>query len=132
MKNTRFIDNGDGTVTDSVTGLMWVKDGKGTGCNNEKILGWQKAMEWTKGLNFAGYNDWRIPGIHELHSIVDYERSYPAIDPIFTNTRFNCHWSSTTYANNIDFAWVIYFTTGIVTGNNKNNSYYVRPVRGNK
>ena len=73
----RFTDNGDGTVTDSLTGLMWLKDG---GCMKAK---WKSALTAVAGLNnhqgqnnCAGYNgnysDWRLPTVNELKSLVNY------------------------------------------------------------
>jgi hypothetical protein len=83
-----FTDNGDNTVTDKATGLMWSKDDSKTG------LDWEEALAWVQtqnAANFLGYNDWRLPDSKELQSIVDYTRSpsttnSPAIDVDFFNT----------------------------------------------
>ena len=63
----RFIDNGDGTVTDKKMGLMWQQKD-----DNEKRF-WDEAIEYIKSLNLAGYRDWRLPTCDELMSIVDQE-----------------------------------------------------------
>jgi hypothetical protein len=81
----RFIDNGNGTVTDAATGLMWQKSDGGRG------MDWQKALKYADSLKLGGYTDWRLPNAKELQSIVDYTRSpqttnSPAIDPIFKTT----------------------------------------------
>jgi hypothetical protein len=62
-----FIDNGDGTVTDTSTGLMWEQNGSTIGT-------WQDAFSYCETLSFAGHNDWRLPDINELQSCVDYNR----------------------------------------------------------
>jgi len=105
-----FSDNGDGTITDNATGLIWAQDDSGAGLNWKEALAWvaQKNAE-----NYLGYKDWRLPNVKELQSIVDYTRSpattgSAALDPLFnataiTNeagaTDYPCYWSSTTHAN---------------------------------
>jgi len=80
----RFTDNGDGTVTDHCTGLMWQKEtapGEYT---------WQEALEYCENLSLAGHRNWRLPNVRELESIVDYGRHFPSIDPIFVSFRQAC------------------------------------------
>ena len=100
-----FVDNGDGTVTDRATGLMWMQNDSG------KAMNWQDAMEYAQNLRQAGYDDWRLPNAKELQYIVDYSRSpetngSPALDPIFQTTSiineagqedYPYFWSSTTH-----------------------------------
>ena len=105
-----FIDNNNQTITDSETGLMWSKNDNGTGLN------WLNALTWVQTqntANFLGYNDWRMPDVKELQSIVNYSNSpdynsLPAINvnyfvcsPI-TNENgqpdFPYYWSSSTHA----------------------------------
>jgi hypothetical protein len=102
-----FADDGDAAVTDLATGLMWQKADSGVGLN------WQEALTYCESLDTAGYNDWRLPNVKELQSIVDYGRSpdatnSAAIDPLFSATAitneagqpdYPCYWSSTTHAN---------------------------------
>lgn len=81
-----YRDNGDGTVTDLNTGLMWQQADDGTARN------WEDALAFAEDLELAGYDDWRLPDAHELQSIVDYNRSMqstgsPAIDPVFSCTQ---------------------------------------------
>lgn len=94
-----FADNGDSTVTDHATDLTWMKDDNGSG-----VL-WGDALSYCDGLTLAGTDDWRLPNIKELHSIVDYSQS-PALDPIFNATvianeaeqaDYAFYWSSTTH-----------------------------------
>ena len=84
-----FRDNGDGTVTDRATGLMWAKEDSGDGVDWEAALAWVQARNRE---NHLGHNDWRLPNAKELQSIVDYTRApaitnSPAIDPAFRTTR---------------------------------------------
>jgi hypothetical protein len=76
-----FVDNGDGTITDQATGLMWEKKG------SEKEKSWYSAEKYVKKLNeekFAGYSDWRIPTIEELYSLLQPNSSQVLyIDPVF-------------------------------------------------
>ena len=69
-------DNGDGTVTDEATGLMWQQDDSGAG------MDWEDALAYAEGLTLAGHGDWRLPNVKELQSIVDYTHSPNAIDSI--------------------------------------------------
>jgi hypothetical protein len=99
-----FHDNGDGTLTDHATGLMWSKADSQSGLNWEAALAWVEARNAAKHL---GYSDWRLPNAKELQSIVDYTRApavthSPAIDPVFQTTQLSdgeypFFWSSTTH-----------------------------------
>ncbi len=100
-----YVDNGDGTITDQATGLMWMQADSAGGMN------WEAALSYAEGFELAGYSDWRLPNAKELQSIVDYTRApgatgSAAIDPIFlTSTIINeggevdypYFWSSTTH-----------------------------------
>ena len=130
MERKRFKDNGDGTITDNRTGLMWVKDGNSAGCNNGADLTWEDALSFCENLSYAGYKDWRLPSIQELHSIVDYGTYNPAINTYFPNTQSGYYWSSTTYVGSTDYAWYVYFYDGDVNSYSKAYDNYVRPVRG--
>ncbi|WED23362.1 DUF1566 domain-containing protein [Vibrio sp. JC009] len=89
-----FVDNGDGTISDLATGLMWMKYDSGMfklGPAGDGKMDWKSALKHCDALQFAGYDDWRLPDTKQLHSIVDYTRSpdvtgTPAIDPIFQST----------------------------------------------
>jgi hypothetical protein len=69
-----FIDHGDGTITDTATGLMWMQDDSGDAND------WQEALAYAESLDHAGYEDWRLPNAKKLQSIVGYERS-PSTTP---------------------------------------------------
>ena len=85
----RFVDNGDRTVTDTCTGLMWQK-------LPAPAFFWCEALRYCENLRAAGHDDWRLPNIWELQSIVDYGRDDPAIDPVFGPQPNATSWSSTT------------------------------------
>lgn len=84
-----FADNGDSTVTDASSGLMWTKADSGEG------MDWPTALAWAQQMNaenHLGYSDWRVPNVKELQAIVDYDRSpdttgTPALDPVFETTQ---------------------------------------------
>ena len=80
-------DTSDDTVTDNCTGLMWQKntaDVNGDGQSTDQdFTDWCGALQYCEILSFAGHDDWRLPNVRELQSVVDYGRCYPALDPIF-------------------------------------------------
>lgn len=103
-----FTDNGDSTITDSATGLMWMQVDSGEG------MDWEDALTWVQQKNeenYLGYSDWRLPNAKELQSIVDYTRSpdttsSAAISPVFSTTsiideggetNYPFYWTSTTH-----------------------------------
>ncbi|MBI5557052.1 MAG: DUF1566 domain-containing protein [Deltaproteobacteria bacterium] len=132
-----LVTNGDGTVTDTATGLMWQQCSLGQtwnpatqGCDGTAIsVNWQDALEQSENLTLAGYSDWRLPNRNELQSLVDYSRSYPSIDTTsFPGTKPSNYWSSTTYAGSTYYAWYVSFHYGYVNYDIK-FSFYVRAVR---
>jgi hypothetical protein len=119
-----FLDNGDNTITDTATGLMWTK------LADLDAKTWQEALAFCENLTFAGYSDWRLPNIKELRSIVDYTTEVPAIDQIFfPDTIGSPYWSSTTDHGDRTLAWVVGFYSGAGGGSSKQNGAYVRAVR---
>ncbi len=120
-----FIDNGDGTITDLATGLMWQKKDSGIG------LDWQEALSYAENLELAGYTDWRLPNAKELQSIVDYTRSpgttdSASIDPIFEiseikdmngNKQYPYFWTSTTHLDGKNpYSSAVYIAFGYAQG----------------
>ncbi|MBT4286834.1 MAG: DUF1566 domain-containing protein [Deltaproteobacteria bacterium] len=120
-----FTDNGDSTVTDNTTRLIWQQqDDDGT-----RI--WIEALSYCEGLSLASNSDWRLPNIRELESIVNASTSSPAINSTyFPNTNSSTYWSSTPNAPNSGHAWFVSFSDGRVSYSGKSGSYYVRCVRG--
>ena len=143
----RFTPNGDGTVTDNATKLMWVQDpslcGVGgypntwaTTLDTPKTMKWTDAIANCEALVYAGHTDWRLPNINELRSIIDYSRVLPAIyTSYFTCSPFTSpyfYWSSTTAVRDTLRAFIVAFINGNVVTAPKADMvpYYVRPVRG--
>ena len=103
-----YADNGDGTITDGTTGLMWSQTDSGEALNWDEALSWVGAMN---EQNYLGHDDWRLPNAKELQIIVDYGRApdtsrSAAIDPIFEVSEivnengeadYPAYWSSTTH-----------------------------------
>ena len=130
-----YKDNGDGTVTDTSTDLMWQQ------VSSSSNKTWERALAYCEGLSLGDYTDWRLPTIKELQSLVDYSRLSPAINTTyFSNTAASQYWSSTTNVGNdytvwwgpsgTNFAWYVYFDDGYVGHGNKSTAGYVRAVRG--
>jgi hypothetical protein len=128
----RFVDNGDGTVTDNCSGLQWQKetaDVNGDGLIKvDDFASWCDALAYCENLSLAGHDDWRLPNVRELQSIADYGRISPSIDPVFGAISF-LYWSSTSNATYPYDAWLVHFSNGFVGGNSKANLNYVRAVR---
>jgi len=121
----RFVDNGDDTITDNCTGLMWQKvTGNGT-----TAINWCNALAYCENLDFAGNTDWRLPNVRELQSIADYGFSTPAVDPSFVIAESDCYWSSTSLDNNPFLAWCVNFNVGAIIGTGKGTALFVRAVR---
>ena len=124
--NQRFIDNNDGTVTDSLTGLEWAKD-----ANPGGAMTWQQALDYVKTLNTGGHNDWRLPNVNELESLANLQLYNPALPSghPFTNVK-SAYWSSTSSAYyGIYYAWVVGMSDGSVEYSWNTGSFYVWPVR---
>jgi hypothetical protein len=118
-----FSKSGD-IVTDSNTGLQWQDDAIGT------QMSWTQAIDYCENLTLGTHDDWRLPNLKELTSIVDDSRVNPSIDTsVFEHTASNHYWSSTTYAGNSDGAWYVGFGRGFQGYGNKSNDYHVRCVR---
>ena len=125
----RFTDHGDGTVTDHCTGLMWQKDTANV--NGGEIVNWCGALAFCMDLSFAGHDDWRLPNIRELLSIVDYGRFDQAIDPVF-GALSAFYWSSTSDAGFPEDALIVGFGDGKAVRGGKVNGSRVRAVRGGR
>jgi len=106
-KDTWFA-NGDGTVTDFATGLIWQQRDDAIGRTHAD------AITYCQGLNLAGASDWRLPNIKELTSIVDYRSDSPAIDVVAFPETIQTYWSATPDASNANSAWFVFFIGGSV------------------
>ncbi len=131
----RFTDNVDGTVTDNLTGLIWLQD-----ANRGGAMTWTAAVAYCNGLADDGAaltdgsaaGDWRLPNIKELLSLVDFSMASPPLPAghPFTNVQTLAYWSSTTNASFSDNAWFLYVDSGYTSFTVKTNTNYVWPVRG--
>ncbi len=124
----QFADNGNLTVSDYATGLMWGKNDSGSG------MDWQEALAWAQTKNtesHLGFDDWRLPDAKELQTLFDYTRSpattgTAAIDPVFSCTAitaedgsgdFPFYWTGTTHATwNGSGGWGVYHCFGTAFG----------------
>lgn len=146
----RYVDNGDGTISDLVTGLMWEKlsdDGSWNDmdwCYELSTLDLKPEFRLNRS-GFAGYRDWRVPTRAELETLVDAGRDRPAMDPIFdhdctpgcTVTTCSCTNAGTFLTSTPDAAdgnyilnWLVDFGDGSVKS--FDGLHYMRAVRGGK
>jgi len=133
---TRFTDNNDGTVTDNLTGLIWLKNagcfGGGYGTN------WANALSDSNNLasgscgltDGSAAGDWRLPNFNELRSLIDPGESNPALPDghPFAGVK-NIYWCSTTTESLKNLAWELCMNDNTQTGSQKVNQAYVWPVR---
>ena len=143
-----YTDNGNGTITDNKTGLMWEKiSDDGSIHDKDTTYTWTTAVT-TKiaALNsgsFAGFTDWRLPNVNELQSLANYGAFGPAVFSAFNTscaasctvltcscTSFGNYWSSSTFQSNSNAAWGVVFFNGDTDANGKTFNFYVRGVRG--
>ena len=119
-----YADNGDGTVTDTSTGLMWQ-------ARTSNVMTWEQALAYCEKLNLGGYTDWRLPSKKALRSLVDFSQYDPSINTTyFTDTASSFYWSSTTDASILAVAWCVYFYSGEDGYYNKSDFGFIRAVRG--
>jgi hypothetical protein len=104
-----YADNGNGTVTDRNSGLIWQRGDE----QNDSGRTWREALDYCAGLDLASHHDWRLPTVEELRTIVDPGRSDPTIDiRYFPDCQAYNYWSGNTRATNPDEAWVVNFYFG--------------------
>jgi len=146
LAGVRFVDNGDGTVTDTQTGLMWEKKDDGGGLHDkDNTYTWADAMsEFISEVNgygagggvqtggLGGHSDWRMPTYVELTTILLQPfpcGTMPCIDSIFGATATDSYWSSTTSSANTSNAYDSSFFNGGLGNQQKTNTFYARAVR---
>lgn len=121
-----FVDNADGTVSDTRSGLMWQRGGP------DEIMDWESALRYCENLRINDFDDWRLPNINEINSIVDRSRTDPAIDTsAFPDTRSSLYLSSTTHVHQDWYIWAANFANGTdYLTPQKVEKGYLRCVRG--
>ena len=120
----RYVDNGDGTVTDTTTFLMWSKEDIGG------RQSWEPAEKACRALTLAGFSDWRLPTRAELLTLVDETRHEPAIDvSAFPACRSSWYWSRTPTAWAPSCAWLVLFDSGYASYSRRGATAFVRAVR---
>lgn len=143
----RFTNNGDQTITDNLTGLMWTQNANApgpVGCNTGVTMVWQDALTYAACLNtnnYLGHNDWRLPNVDELTSLINFGQSSSSTwlntqgfsnVPVGGDVMNYYYWSSTTKApitGPATFAWAVTLDFGGGYEFGKTDSYYVWPVR---
>lgn len=137
--DNRYKDNGDGTISDLQTGLMWQKCAigqSGEDCAEGKAVAfqWDNAKQQDSNFNdkggLAGHTDWRVPKIKELRGLVELSCWSPSINiTFFPNTPDSNFWSSSPYSGYSRNAWYVSFANGSAAFNHANLKHYVRLVR---
>ncbi|GAA58660.1 hypothetical protein P20652_0517 [Pseudoalteromonas sp. BSi20652] len=134
----RFTINTDGTVSDTETGLMWQRCSYGQIYNTETqlcegstpSLTWQEALRGAKNDTTADYDDWQMPNIKELASILEHSCTEPSInEDIFLGTKLQNYWSNTSGVSTMSSAWVYQFDSGLNSLHAKTSNVYLRLVR---
>lgn len=131
-----WVDNGDGTVSDLATGLMWRQCSVGQTWSNGSCLGdpeglnWQEALAYAHGNQFAGYSDWRLPNLKELSSLTERACVRPAInEDLFPSTPSDDYWSATPSVRSASQAWVVAFFNSSNALKEKQRFVFARLVR---
>lgn len=133
--DSRYRNNGDGTVSDLATGLVWKQcaeglSGAGCATGNVETFSWQQALQRAETAVFAGSAQWRLPNKNELASLVERRCYAPAINlRYFPSTPSSWFWSSSPSANGSSIAWGVVFHDGYVNNGYKSYAEYVRLVR---
>jgi hypothetical protein len=145
--SSRFRDNGNQTVNDNLTGLMWTKNANLMATNDASFdsdgtqdgaVTWQRALDYVKWMNnnsYFGYRDWRLPNRSELESKINRGEAHSSTWLLqslqgFTNVQSNSYWSSSTSTLYYDNAWNVNFNDGTVSSlTTKSGTNHVWPVR---
>lgn len=141
----RFGTNGDTTITDNLTGLIWAPNGNlmpsrdsgwdADGTANDGAVTWQHALDYVAKLNaenYLGHNDWRLPNRKEMKSLINYgqpDTTQWLNSQGFTNVQATFYWSSTSSAYNAIGAWRVDIHGGRVNNWFKTQYNPVWPVR---
>jgi len=125
IKPQRFTRTKAMTVKDSKLGLLWQDDEH----QSQKERDFNEATAYCQSLEFAMFDEWRVPTYEELLTLVDYDRFDSAIVPVFKKTFAHRYWTSSPDASSPDYIWSIDFLHGRTSTSKKSKKYYVRCVR---
>ncbi|MGI9211403.1 MAG: DUF1566 domain-containing protein, partial [Methylococcaceae bacterium] len=130
-----FVDNGDGTVQHKKTGLVWMRCALGQTWDGQTCTGGATRYTYDEALkltaNYADHSDWRVPTVRELQTLVEWDNQSHAINTtLFPNTPSYWFWSSSPYAGDTSYAWVVDFNYASVGYDDRGNASAVRLVRG--
>jgi hypothetical protein len=152
--NPRFTDNNNGTVTDNLTGLTWLRNANCTDTvggiiKTSGLLTWNNALTWSSSLaaGRCGLTDgstagqWRLPNVREMQSLFHYAFSNPPLPNTsglgkwtegnpFTGVQSNNYWSSTAFAGATVNRWSVNLNLGSANPAGNTEPYCVWPVRG--
>ncbi len=141
LNGTRWCDNGNGTVTDMSTGLIWLKNANCTdalaGITGGQ-LSWENALTWSSvmksgscGLSDSSVEgDWHLPTKNELVGIMQGNEAISSSEMrAFTAIQSNIYWSSTSFTAFLTYAWHVPLDGALVSPTDKANTYYVWSVR---
>ncbi len=125
LPETRFTNNGDGTVTDNLTNLVWLRN-----ANYFGQLTWEDAIQACHDLAAGGdltdgsaQGNWRMPNLNELKSLRNFQHSNPCIsDNPFYNIENYLYWSSSTYMSDETYAWIVSMDEGTIYGRIKDST----------
>lgn len=132
-----YLDHGDGSVSDRRSGLRWKRCAEGQAWDGNACTGtasthtWAQALALAEAASFAGFDDWRLPNLKELHSLAETCRRLPAInDTLFPDVPGGYFWSSTPHRYYAETSWVLGFADGLGGVDLRSNDNHVRLVRG--
>jgi len=121
----RFVDNGNGTVTDTVTGLMWTKN-----ANQIGVMNWHNAMARCDSFSISGIGGWRLPSKDELADIYLAMKGYVRGRGPFNGVSTGFYWSSSIYTDTM--AWGVFMYNGGIRHGDKTLLASVWPVRASQ
>lgn len=128
----------NGTVLDRQTGLMWSRCSFGQTWNNEtercdggkEQLTWTEALQEAQQATLAGYDDWHLPNVKELSSLVERQCVDPAINAqVFPDTAAQNYWTNSSGISDFSMAWAVAFYSGKNNLKSKSSDLYLRLVR---
>ena len=128
--NAEFTRSSGGIVTDTTSSLQW-QDNYNDNKNLIKKTSWTKAIDYCENLVLDGKNDWKVPNIKELQSIINNKEATFSLNEVFQKKKASFYWSSSTYKKlPYSNAWKVNFSdSSTLRGEKKNSISFIRCVR---